>query len=489
MRYEYLQGLNRRLLINGKWIDSHLGESMEIINPSNGESLGSVVKATHQDIDFAYEAASRAFKGWKELGWQKRIPYIEKFAEKITENKEKLAYIDTVDAGNPIRGMRIDVEIALAFIKQSIYMMGALNGSTISASHSSNLHYTKLEPYGVVGRIVAYNHPLMFAVSRIIPALLTGNTIILKPSDLTPLSALALGEIINEVFPPGVINIVTGDAFTGQAIVKHSKIKRIAFTGSTRTGMRIQQDAAEVAVKHISLELGGKNPQIVFPDADIDLAVKYALIGMNFGICTGQSCGSNSRIFLHEQIHDEFLNKLIVEVESLVIGDPLKEETDIGPLISKQQMEKVLFYLEEGKREGANIVSGGDRANTAETEKGFFVIPAIVENVKNHMRIAREEIFGPVISVLKWNDLDQVISEANDTEYGLTASIWTRDLEHAHVTADRLETGYIWINDTNGHYPGTPFGGFKNSGIGREESIDELRSYCEQKVVHMIFKR
>jgi acyl-CoA reductase-like NAD-dependent aldehyde dehydrogenase len=486
---DVLKEIECRLFIGGKWVDGLSGEKMEVINPANGETLAEVVKANGADVDRAYDAALEAFPKWRDLGWRKRVEMIFRLADKLLENKEKLARIDALDSGNPIKGMRIDVDIAVAFIRQYCSMMGALTGSTVEASHPDNLHYTRFEPYGVVGRIIAFNHPLMFAASRIIPALLTGNTVIIKPSDYTPLSALALGNIFQEVFPPGVVNIITGDARAGAAIVQHPGIKRIAFTGSTRTGMKIQEDAAQVAVKHISLELGGKNPQIVFPDADVDEAVKYAIIGMNYGVCQGQSCGSNSRIFLHEEIYDDFMDKLQSRVESLVTGLPLDDQTDIGPLVSKQQLEKVLYYLEEGRKEGATLVTGGVRPSSGELAKGFFVTPAIMENVTSTMKIAQEEIFGPVMSVLKWRDTETMIKEANSVEYGLTASIWTRDLKTAHLTANRLQAGYIWINDTNAHYPGTPFGGFKNSGIGREESLDELKSYCEQKVVHVILKR
>lgn len=488
-RKQWITGINRKLWIGGEWRDAVSGETMPVINPATGESLGEVPKADAADVQLAYEAAERAQRIWHGMGWKQRIRHVQAFAAALQREKDRLAYIDAVDSGNPIRGMRIDVDIALAMIRDYILLMGGLNGSTYDASHPDNLHYSRWEPYGVVGRILAYNHPLMFAATRIIPALLTGNTIVMKPSDSTPLSTLALTELFAETFPDGVINVITGGAEAGRSIVRHPHIKRIAFTGSTATGMAIQRDAAEIAVKHISLELGGKNPQIIFPDADLEQAVKYAIIGMNYGVCTGQSCGSNSRIFVHKDIHATFMDKLVEQVSKLTVGNPLEEDTKIGPLVTRAQQEKVLRYLQYGEEDGAQVVFGGQVPQEAALQSGFYVTPAIVDQVEQHMRIAREEIFGPVMSILQWDDWDEVVREANDIDLGLTASIWTKDLEMAHITANRLKAGYIWINDTNQHYPGTPFGGFKNSGTGREESIDELKSYCEQKVIHTILRR
>lgn len=480
-----LEQLNTQLFINGEWTEALSGEVMSVINPTNRSLIASVAKADQNDVAKAYEAAAQAFLNWYAMGWKKRSLFIEEFKSKIKQNKEWLAQIDSINSGNPIKGMLRDIDSIVNRIEQSIHFAAAVHGSTVESSGVMNLHYTRFEPFGVVARIIPFNHPVLFAATKIIPPLIMGNTVILKPSDYTPLSALALGEFIKDIFPPGVVNIITGDAVAGQAIISHPKIKRIGFTGSANTGKKILQEAAKAGIKNISMELGGKNPMIVFPDADVSIAAKHALTGMGYGSTQGQSCGSNSRIFVHQDICVEFTKELSELTEQLVIGDPLETKTDIGPLITEQQMQRVLSYIEVGISEGARLIQGGKRPKDGVGNKGYFVTPTIFTHVTQNMRIAQEEIFGPVTSILTWNDYEQMIHEANDIEYGLTASIWTQNLKWAHQTAHKLKAGYIWMNTSAKHFEGLPFGGYKNSGIGREESIDELISYCETKVVNL----
>lgn len=476
--------LQNSLLICGKWIEA--SSVMPVYNPSNNEIITHVAKANTSEVNLAVEAAQNAFSKWYEIGIKKRIEYVKELIEKIEENKEHFAKVDSINSGNPISGMRRDVNNAIDRMYQAIYFAGNIEGSTIEASNVGNLHYTKYEPYGVVARIVAFNHPFLFAATKIVQPLLMGNTVVLKPSDYTPLSALELGRYAKDIFPPGVINIVTGDSDTGSEIVRHPNIKRIGFTGSAKTGQIITTEAASVGIKHISMELGGKNPMIVFPDSDIKKAVKASLIGMGYGSVQGQSCGSNSRLFLHKSIFDEFIGQLLTESKRLNIGDPLNEETRIGPLISKSHLRFVRSRIDDAVQDGANLVYGGDTPQHLTESEGNYITPAILTNVNQQMKIANEEIFGPVLSVFIWDDYDELINDLNNIDYGLTASIWTENINLAHKTANKIRAGYIWINHTAEHFNGMPFGGYKNSGIGREESKEELLSYCETKSVNLI---
>jgi acyl-CoA reductase-like NAD-dependent aldehyde dehydrogenase len=348
---------------------------------------------------------------------------------------------------------------------------------------------TRREPYGVVGRIIPYNHPILFAAAKLGAPLVTGNTLILKVPDQAPLSALLMAELLQEIFPPGVVNILSGTgAVTGDALVRHPEVKRIALIGSVETGQRVQAAAATAGVKHVSLELGGKNPMIVCEDADIDAVVEGAAFGMNCHWCQGQSCGSTTRLFLHESVHDEVLEKLTRRLQAIRIGHPLDAETEMGCLVSQAQYDKVTSYIDKGREDGARLVTGGGKPQDPALQDGFFVEPTVFADVDMSMRIAREEIFGPVLSVLRWNDLDDVIAQANDVPYGLTGAVWTKDLQTALSVADRLDTGYVWVNGTGSHFLGAPFSGHKNSGTDSEEGIEELLSYTQSKTVNIALR-
>jgi betaine-aldehyde dehydrogenase len=478
-------GKDAPMLIDGKLVASESGQWMESINPANEEVLGRVPKSTAKDVERAVAAAEKAQPAWAALPVSKRADYLNKLSDGLAKRAEEILQVEVMDTGNTIYKMRDDVSKAIEQLKYFAGLGYEVKGQTVPST-PGNMHITVREPYGVVARIIPFNHPISFAASRMAAPLICGNTIVEKPSDQSPLSAAILAEICQQVLPPGVANIVTGTgAEAGDALVRHPRVKRVAFIGSVKTGMAIQKSAAEVAVKNVTLELGGKNPMIVFPDADYKKALAGALNGMNWA-WQGQSCGSTSRLFLHESLHDKFLEELTKQVAGLKLGDPLSEESRMGPINSKPQYEKVLHYIKAGQEDGARLVTGGKKPTGKQFEKGFWVEPTIFADVKVNMRIAREEIFGPVLSVFKWKNIDECLEIANSTEYGLSAAIWTNDITTALNTARRVQSGYIWVNGVSGHYKGMPFGGFKNSGTGREEGIEELLSYTEEKAIHIM---
>ncbi len=476
---------NPRMLIDGELVESESGRRFETINPANEEVIGTVPQASAADVNRAVEAAEKAQPAWAALSIKQRQGYLKQIAEALAKRADEALHVEVVDTGNTITKMRHDVASG---IDQMLYYAGLgyeAKGQTVPAT-PGNLHITVREPYGVVGRIVPFNHPIMFATARLAGPLITGNCIVEKPSEQSPLSACILAEICQEILPPGVANIVTGfGAEAGDALVRHPRVKRIAFIGSVKTGMMIQRAAAEVAVKNVSLELGGKNPMIVFPDADLEGAIAAAINGMNFA-WQGQSCGSTSRLFLHQSIHDDFLAELVKRVSKLRLGDPLSDESQMGPINNKPQYEKVLHYIKAGQDDGARLMTGGKRPDGKGFERGFWIEPTVFADVTGDMRIATEEIFGPVLSVFKWSDEDEVIEIANSVEYGLSGAVWSKDLSTALRTAQRIKSGYIWVNGVGAHYPAVPFGGFKNSGTGREEAIDDLLSYTEEKAINIM---
>jgi acyl-CoA reductase-like NAD-dependent aldehyde dehydrogenase len=393
--------------------------------------------------------------------------------------------LDAADCGNPVTAMIGDVGMATRWLEYQTGVAFEVKGSTLPSLSRSWL-LTRREPYGVVGRIIPYNHPILFAAGKIGAPVVMGNTLVLKLPDQAPLSGLLLAELAAEIFPPGVLNVITGTgAVTGDALVRHPEVKRIALIGSVPTGQRVQAAAAEVSVKHISLELGGKNAMIVCPDADLDAVVEGAAFGMNCHWCQGQSCGSTTRLFLHADIHDEVLERLVERLQTIRIGDPLDPDTEMGCLVSQAQYDKVTSYIAAGHEDGARLVTGGDKPEGALFADGYFVEPTVFADVDMGMRIAKEEIFGPVLSVLRWTDLDDVVAQANAVPYGLTGAVWTRDIQTALAVADRLDTGYVWVNGSGSHFLGAPFSGHKDSGTDSEEGIEELESYTQMKTVNI----
>jgi len=474
-----------RMLIDGDLVDSESGDLLESVNPANEESIGYVPAATAADVDRAVVAAAAAHPAWAALEPKQRAKLVRQLAQKLREHADNILRTEVVDTGNTIAKMRADVASAGDTLDFYAGFATEIKGETIPAS-GKNLHFTIREPYGVVGRIIPFNHPIKFAANALAAPLMAGNCVVLKPPETSPLSATMLAELCREVLPAGVVNIVTGNGLpAGDALARHRSVKRLAFTGSVPTGRAIQRAAAEGGIKHVTLELGGKNPLIAFPDMDPDKVAQIAVAGMNFA-WQGQSCGSTSRLLLHESLYEPVLKRVVDRVSSLRLGDPLDDKSEMGPINSKRHYERVCAMVNSGCAEGARLMTGGKRPNGSEFQRGYWIEPTVFADVKPTTKIAREEIFGPVLSVFSWRDESEAIELANATEYGLTASILTHDIATALRAARAVKSGYIWINGASGHFYGTPFGGLKNSGLGREEGIDELLSYTEVKTVHVM---
>lgn len=474
---------NYHCLIGAELTGTTSGKTFPTFNPASGEKLADVPECDACDVDRAVEAARKAFPQWRRLTPAERAIYCRRFAERLRARTEVYASLDALDCGSPVQMMRRDVAIAANLIDYYAGLGVEIRGETIPTT-SQTLNFTLREPFGVVAKIIPFNHPIMFG-ARLGAPLMAGNTVVLKPPEQAPLSALEMAYDIKEIFPPGVVNIVCGDGLAvGAPLVKHPVVRRIAFTGSVEVGREIMRAAAE-GLKTISLELGGKNPMIVFPDANLEQAVDSAFNGMNYCWTQGQSCGSTSRLFLHADIHDEFLGRLAEKMKAVRIGMPIDERTEMGCLISRKQFEKVMSYIELGKKEGARLVLGGTPPSDPELRQGYFVLPTLFDQVDYRMRLAQEEIFGPVQAVLTWQDEEELIEMANSVMYGLTASIWCLDFPTAYRMASQIDAGFIWINDSSKHFTGVPFGGYKLSGFGKEESLADLLSYTQIKSINV----
>ena len=469
------------LYIGGEWQESTSGKTFETINPSNREKLGDVPDATEKDIDRAVAAAKAAFGEWSRVPIAERARCLEALARLIDDHAEELALMDAVDAGNTLSGMRGDMEWTARTFRYFAGLIPEIKGE--SSSHGPrHLNITRRQPYGVVAKINPFNHPFRFCAEKAAAPLAAGNCVVIKGSEQAPLSSLRLGELCEGIFPKGVVNIVTGGAQAGHALVTHPDVSRIGFVGSVPTGRAIAKAAAET-LKVVTLELGGKNPIIIFPDADPSKAATAAIKGMNMNR-QGQSCSSTSRVFVHESLHGAVTQELVKQVKALPMGVPWVEGNEVGPVVSERQYERILGFIESAEKEGADCLAGGGPPDDAELRKGFFVLPTIYDRVTPDMRIGREEIFGPVMSVMPWSDEKKMLATVNGVEYGLTAAIITNDLARAMETAERVEAGYVWINST-GRYLGAPYGGWKQSGLGQEECFDELLSYTRIKNINM----
>jgi betaine-aldehyde dehydrogenase len=472
-------------LIGGKFVTARSGQYIDSISPSTGEVLGRIPRLDKEDVDAAVESSVEAAKSWRRTRVQERITLVHALADRLEERGEELARLDAKDNGTPIWVMRRIVAMASTFMRYQANLATEVHGETVPDDYD-HLNLSVHEPYGVTARIVPFNHPLMNSTVKIVPAVVTGNTVLLKPSEHTSLSTLELAKDFNEIFPPGVVNVITGYANeAGNAIIDHPQVRRIAFIGGAAGGRAIQERAARAGVKNVSLELGGKNPLVVFPDADLDVAADAAVTGMNFG-WQGESCASTSRLMVHESIHDEFVARVAAKIDALRPGDPLDESVDTGAIASRPQFEKVLSYIELGKQEG-RLVAGGGRATVETLERGLFVRPTMFDGIEPGARIAQEEIFGPVLVAIKFKDYNDAVRIANGIEYGLTASVFTRDYGTAHRFARDVEAGYVWVNTVSRLLPGTPYGGIKNSGLGREGHLDELYSFTNTKNITFKF--
>lgn len=473
-------------LVGGDRVPAVSGAWLEATNPATGETIGRIPRCDERDAARAAEEAARAARTWRETEPLERARLLRVFADAVEERAEELAMLDSLDNGSPLREMRNDVNIAVNQIRYLCGLVLESRGQTLPDT-PGRLHFTTREPYGVVARIIAFNHPLMFAAAKLAAPLLAGNTIIIKPSEHTSLSALAMADDLRRVFPPGVVQILTGlGGEVGESLVRHPAIPRIAFIGSVATGRRIQASAAAATVKTVTLELGGKNPIVIFPDADLDLAVDGIVRGMNF-TWQGQSCGSTSRLLIHADCYDAVVESVADRIAAIKTGSPLNPGNDSGALVNTQQLQKVLSYIDLGREEGARLVVGGERLLDGDLAAGNFVRPALFADVDPASRLANEEIFGPVLAAIRFEDYDDAVRIANQVDYGLTASVFTRDLGTALAFARDVEAGYVWVNDSSKHFPGAPYGGVKNSGVGRDEDLDEIDSYTQIKSVHVRF--
>ncbi len=474
--------MQNRLLLNNEWRAAASGKTMDVVNPATEEVIAEVASAGPEDLDAAVKAARAAFEGpWAQLSARERGRLVRKLGDRLLERADEVSRLETLHNGKPISESRhIEIPAAAECLEYFGGWSDKVMGETIPVK-GNYLTYTLREPIGVVAAIVPWNFPLLLAVWKVAPALACGNTVILKPASQTPLTALALGEIAIEVgLPPGVLNVLTGPGATlGQAIVQHPGIDKIAFTGDTSTGKSIMRGAADT-LKKITLELGGKSPNIVLADADMEAAIRGTTVGIFYG--KGEVCAAGSRLLVDRSIKDEFITRLAARAKKMVAGDPLDPKTRFGALSSKKQMETVLRYIDSGKQEGATLVAGGSRTDIG-TGKGYFVQPTVFADVRPEMTISREEIFGPVLAAIEFADLDEAIARANDTPYGLAAGVWTRDIKKAHYVARKLQAGTVWINTYNVYDTAAPFGGYKQSGFGREMSAHALEHYTQIKSV------
>lgn len=478
----------RRLLIGGEWVEAASGETFETVNPATEERLTDVARGGEEDIDRAVQAARRAFEEgahWRRMTPSERGKLIWRIGDLIEEHAEELAVLESLDNGKPVAEARAaDVPLAADLFRYMAGWATKIEGNTvpISGVHTPGAvyhAYTRKEPVGVVGQIIPWNFPLLMAAWKLGPVLATGCTVVLKPAEQTPLSALRLGELMMEAgLPDGVVNIVTGyGEEAGAPLAAHPGVDKVAFTGSTEVGKLIVQAAGRTNLKKVSLELGGKSPNIVFKDADMDVAIPGAAAGIFFN--QGQVCNAGSRLFVERAVYDEVVEGVAEQARGIRLGPGLDPETRMGPLVSDEQFDRVLGYLSSGYEEGARAVAGGRRA----AEKGYFVEPTVLTGTTPEMKVVREEIFGPVVAAIPFESAEEVAEPANDTIYGLAAGIWTRDLSKAHRTAAQLKAGTVWINTYHVFDAAMPFGGYKQSGWGREMGHDVLENYLETKSV------
>ena len=468
-----------KLYINGKWTEGSEGKTITAYNPSNGERLSEFIDATYADVDMAVEAAQNAFKTWKKVSIEERSKLLLQIADLIDENREHLAMVETLDNGKPLREtMNADVPLSADHFR---YFAGVIRSEEGTAQQldENNLTITLKEPIGVIGQVIPWNFPLLMAAWKIAPAIAAGNTVVISPSSTTSLSILELAKILDRVLPAGVVNVVTGrGSHSGDYMLHHEGFAKLAFTGSTEVGYLVAKAAADRLIPS-TLELGGKSANIFFNDAPWDRAIEGAQSGILFN--QGQVCSAGSRIFVQEGIYDKFLAELKEKFESVKVGLPWAEGTQMGAQINQRQLDKILEYVKIGQDEGATLITGGYQLKENGLENGVFMAPTILADATNDMRIAQEEIFGPIATVIKFKTEEEVIQMANDSEYGLGGGVWTSDLNTALRVARSIETGRMWVNQYTNFSAGAPFGGYKKSGIGRETYKSILDAYTQTK--------
>ena len=470
-----------KLLINGQWVDSVSGKVFATVNPATAEILCEVAEADAADVDLAVIAARRAFdsKAWRCMNASERGKLLHRLADLMEKNLEQLAGLEALDNGKPYYiAKAADVPLAIACYRYFAGWADKIQGKTIPIN-GDYLCYTRHEAVGVVGQIIPWNFPLLMQAWKLAPALATGNTVVMKPAEQTPLSALRVAELITEAgFPDGVVNMLPGYGPTaGAAITRHMDVDKVAFTGSTEVGRIIMETAARSNLKRVTLELGGKSPNIVFADADMDRAIEGSHYALFFN--QGQSCCAGSRTFVEDSVYDEFVERSAVRAKKRRVGDPFSPRTEQGPQVDAEQVSKVMGYIEAGRRDGARLVAGGNRVDLP----GYFIEPTVFADVTDGMTIATEEIFGPVMSIIRFKSVEEVVARANQTIYGLAAAVWTRDIGKAHSIANGVRAGTVWVNCYNVLEAAAPFGGFKQSGIGRELGEYGLQQYTETKTV------
>jgi phenylacetaldehyde dehydrogenase len=474
----FLDGKPKQLFIDGGWVDAVDGRTFDTIDPATEQVLAKIAFASAADVDRAVKAARTAFEDgrWRDVPPRHKEAMLRKIADLIDEHAEELGLLETLDNGKPLRMATGEMKGCAEHFRYYAGWPTKITGDVLPTDPGRH-SYVRREPVGVCGQIVPWNFPLAMASWKLAPALACGNTCILKPAEQTPLTALRLAELLAEAgLPDGVVNVVTGDGSTGAAIVEHPDVDKIAFTGSVEVGRQIMASAART-LKKVSLELGGKSPNIVFADADMETAVRTAALGVFMN--TGQICTAATRLFLEDTIHDDFVGQMSEFTKGLKVGSGLEDGVLIGPLVSDEQLERVTGYLDIGKSEGAEAALGGSRIDRS----GYFVEPTIFTGVRNDMRIAQEEIFGPVVSVIPFKDVEDAVAQGNDTQYGLAAAVWTRDISKAHRAAAALKAGSVWVNCYSEGDNSTPFGGYKQSGFGRERGEASLDLYTHLKSV------
>ncbi len=468
-----------KLYINGEWTEGSEGKTMDSINPSTGEKLTQFINASNADVDAAVDAAEKALSEWAKISIEERSRILLKIADLMEENADHLAMVETLDNGKPLRETTAaDVHLAIDHFR---YFAGVIRSEEGTAQQldENNLTMVLREPIGVVGQIVPWNFPLLMSAWKLAPALATGNTIVITPSSSTPVSLLELTKLLDQLLPKGVVNIITGKGSqSGDYLLNHEGISKLAFTGSTDVGYTVAKAAAERLIP-ATLELGGKSANIIFNDANWDRAVEGVLKGVAFN--QGQVCSAGSRVFVHEEIYDEFLIAIKEAFEKVEVGLPWVEGVQMGAQVNQKQLDKILKYVEIGKEEGAKLITGGYQIKDDKLGEGAFMAPTILADANNQMRIAQEEIFGPVATVIKFKDEDEVIELANDSEYGLAGGVFTRDINKALRVSRGVRTGRMWVNQYANLPAGAPFGGYKNSGIGRETYKSMIDAYSQTK--------